>query len=325
MAYLEFEKPIVELEDRIRELKLYGVREQGFESELRKLEERAAALQKEIYDDLSVWQKVQLSRHPDRPYFLDYVDRLFDDVVELHGDRLYGDDPAIVAGFARLDGRTVAIVGHQKGRTTKEKVRRNFGMAHPEGYRKAIRIMELADRFRRPVLTFIDTPGAYPGVGAEERGQSEAIGRSLFVMSQLRVPVIATVIGEGGSGGALALGVANRVLMMQFATYSVITPEGCASILWRDGSRAPDAARQLKLLASNALELGVVDEVIEEPLGGAHRDPDEAARRLGDALRRRLEELSRLDGAALVEQRYRKFRAMGVVQVAAKGRASEES
>ncbi|UJR80061.1 acetyl-CoA carboxylase carboxyltransferase subunit alpha [Sandaracinus amylolyticus] len=313
MAHLDFEKPIVELEDRIRELKLYGVREQGFESELRKLEERVTTLQKEIYDELSVWQKVQLSRHPDRPYFLDYLERLFDDVVELHGDRAYSDDSAIVSGFARLDGKSVAVIGHQKGRTTKEKLRRNFGMAHPEGYRKAMRIMEMADRFRRPVLTFIDTPGAYPGIGAEERGQSEAIGQSLLVMSRLRVPVIATVIGEGGSGGALALGVANRVLMMQFATYSVITPEGCASILWRDGTRAPEAAVQLKLLAGNARELGVVDEVVSEPTGGAHRDPDDAARRLGASLRRHLAELGAMDGNALVEQRYRKFRTMGVI------------
>ncbi|MDQ3034877.1 MAG: acetyl-CoA carboxylase carboxyltransferase subunit alpha [Myxococcota bacterium] len=317
MAHLDFEKPIVELEDRIRELKLYGVREQGFESELRKLEERVTTLQQEIYDQLSVWQKVQLSRHPDRPYFLDYLERLFDDFVELHGDRAFSDDPAIVSGFARLDGRTVAVIGHQKGRTTKEKLLRNFGMAHPEGYRKAMRIMELADRYRRPVLTFIDTPGAYPGIGAEERGQSEAIGQSLLVMSRLRVPVIATVIGEGGSGGALALGVANRVLMLQFATYSVITPEGCASILWRDGSRAAEAALQLKLLANNALELGIVDAVVPEPVGGAHRDPDDAARRLGEALRKHLGELSTVGASsadALVDQRYAKFRAMGVIE-----------
>jgi acetyl-CoA carboxylase carboxyl transferase subunit alpha len=320
MAHLDFEKPIVELEDRIRELKLYGVREQGFESELRKLEERVGALQKEIYDELSVWQKVQLSRHPDRPYFLDYLERLFDDFVELHGDRAYSDDAAIVSGFARLDGKTVAVIGHQKGRTTKEKLRRNFGMAHPEGYRKAMRVMELADRFRRPVLTFIDTPGAYPGIGAEERGQSEAIGQSLLVMSRLRVPVIATVIGEGGSGGALALGVANRVLMQEFATYSVITPEGCASILWRDGSRAPEAASQLKLLASNAVELGIVDGVVDEPIGGAHRDPDDAARRLGAALRSHLAELGSIGGDALVDMRYRKFRAMGVMGTVAPAR-----
>lgn len=314
MAHLDFEKPLVELEGRIRELKVYGVRESGFEGELRRLEDRVEHLQQEIYGQLTVWQKVQLSRHPDRPYFLDYVERIFDDVLELHGDRLYSDDPAVVAGFARLDGRTVAIIGHQKGRTTREKVRRNFGMAHPEGYRKAMRVMELARRFRRPVLTFIDTPGAYPGIGAEERGQSEAIGASLAVMSALEVPVIASVLGEGGSGGALALGVANRVLMLEFATYSVITPEGCASILWRDGSRAADAAQQLKLLAPDVLSVGVVDEVVSEPRGGSHRDPDEAARKLGEAVRRHLAELSAVPGDELVRQRYAKFRAMGVMQ-----------
>lgn len=316
MAHLEFEKPLVELEDRIRELKVYGVRDAGFEGELRRLEERVEHLQREIYGQLTVWQKVQLSRHPDRPYFLDYIERMFDDVLELHGDRAFADDPALIAGFARLDGRTVAIVGHQKGRTTKEKVRRNFGMAHPEGYRKAMRVMELANRFRRPVLTFIDTPGAYPGIGAEERGQSEAIGASLALMSGLEVPVVASVIGEGGSGGALALGVANRVLMLEFATYSVITPEGCASILWRDGARAPDAAEQLKLLATDVLELGVVDEVVTEPRGGSHRDPDDAARRLGDAIRRHLGELAELGGAELARQRYAKFRAIGVTRQA---------
>jgi acetyl-CoA carboxylase carboxyl transferase subunit alpha len=314
VAHLEFEKPLVELEERIRELRVYGVRDAGFDGELRRLEERVEHLSREIYDQLTVWQKVQLSRHPDRPYFLDYVERIFDDVLELHGDRSFADDPAIIAGLARLDGRTVAIVGHQKGRTTKEKVRRNFGMAHPEGYRKAMRIMRLAARFSRPILTFIDTPGAYPGIGAEERGQAEAIGASLALMSGLPVPILASVIGEGGSGGALALGVANRVLMLEFATYSVITPEGCASILWRDGARAADAAQQLKLLAANVRELGVVDDVVHEPRGGAHRDPDEAARRLGAAIRRHLSELESTAGEALVEQRYAKFRAMGVVR-----------
>jgi acetyl-CoA carboxylase carboxyl transferase subunit alpha len=316
VAHLEFEKPLVELEDRIRELKVYGVRDTGFEGELRRLEERVEHLQREIYDQLTVWQKVQLSRHPDRPYFLDYIERMFDDVLELHGDRAFADDASLIAGFARLDGRTVAIVGHQKGRTTKEKVRRNFGMAHPEGYRKAMRVMALANRFRRPVLTFIDTPGAYPGIGAEERGQSEAIGASLALMSGLEVPVVASVIGEGGSGGALALGVANRVLMLEFATYSVITPEGCASILWRDGARAPDAAQQLKLLATDVLELGVVDEVVTEPRVGSHRDPDVAARRLGDAIRKHLGELEGLSGAELARQRYAKFRAIGVTRAA---------
>ncbi|MCB9591739.1 MAG: acetyl-CoA carboxylase carboxyltransferase subunit alpha [Sandaracinaceae bacterium] len=312
MAHLEFEKPLVELEERIRELKVYGVRDAGLDGELERLVTQIESLQREVYDQLTVWQKVQLSRHPDRPYFMEYVDRIFDDVIELHGDRAFADDAAIVAGFARLDGDTVAIIGHQKGRTTKEKVRRNFGMAHPEGYRKAMRVMKLAARFGRPILTFIDTPGAYPGVGAEERGQSEAIGASLACMAGLGVPVIACVIGEGGSGGALALGVANTVLMLEFATYSVITPEGCASILWRDGALAPRAAEQLKLLASDALRLGIVDGVVEEPRGGAHRDPDEAATRLREALVRALGDLKGQSPQELIDGRYAKFRAMGV-------------
>ena len=312
MAHLEFEKPLVELEARIRELKGIGEGDRGFEGELSRLEDRVEHLSREIYDQLTVWQKVQLSRHPDRPYFLDYVERVFDDVLELHGDRSFADDAAIISGFAKFEGRSVAIIGHQKGRTTKEKVRRNFGMAHPEGYRKAMRIMELASRFGRPILTFIDTPGAYPGIGAEERGQSEAIGASLALMSRLRVPVIATVLGEGGSGGALALGVANRVLMLEFATYSVITPEGCASILWRDGARAPDAAEQLKMLAGDAARLGIVDEVLSEPRGGAHRDADEAAEQLAEALSRHLAALEQQSPEELVEGRYQKFRAIGV-------------
>ncbi len=313
MAHLEFEKPLVELEERIQELKVYGVRDAGLDGELERLGDQIHTLQKEIYEQLTVWQKVQLSRHPDRPYFLDYVERIFDDVMELHGDRAFQDDAAIVAGFARLDGQTVAIIGHQKGRTTKEKVRRNFGMAHPEGYRKAMRIMKLAERYGRPVLTFIDTPGAYPGIGAEERGQSEAIGASLALMSGLRVPIIATVIGEGGSGGALALGVANRVLMLAFATYSVITPEGCASILWRDGAQAPKAAEQLKMLATDALRLGIVDVLVDEPRGGAHRDPDEAADAVRGSLIRVLGELREMSPRALIDDRYAKFRQIGVV------------
>jgi acetyl-CoA carboxylase carboxyl transferase subunit alpha len=314
VAHLEFEKPLVDLEARIAKLRQATAAGDGLEGELTQLEERVARLQRDIYDQLTVWQKVQLSRHPDRPYFGDYLERIFDDFIELHGDRSFADDPAIVAGFARLDGQTVAVIGQQKGRSTREKVRRNFAMANPEGYRKAMRVMELADRFRRPVLTFIDTPGAYPGIGAEERGQSEAIGRSLLTMSRLRVPVIATVLGEGGSGGALALGVGNRVLMFEYATYSVISPEGCASILWRDGAKAPEAAKQLKLLAGDVHRLGVVDAVVTEPLGGAHRDPDEAARRLGSAIRGYLASLGELSEDALVDDRYRKFRAIGVVE-----------
>ncbi len=311
MAHLEFEKPLVELEARIRELKTASQGVEGIDAEIAELEARAERLQRELYEDLGVWEKVQLSRHPDRPYFLDYLEAIFEDFVELHGDRSFADDPAIVAGFATFEGRSVAVIGHQKGRTTKEKLKRNFGMAHPEGYRKACRLMELADRFSRPVLTFIDTPGAYPGLGAEERGQSEAIGHSLLVMARLRVPVIATVIGEGGSGGALALGVANRVLMLQYSTYSVITPEGCASILWRDGTMGPAAAEQLRMLASNAKDLGVVDDVIEEPVGGAHRDRSLAARNLADRLRVHLAELEAMSAEQRVEDRYAKFRAMG--------------
>lgn len=311
MANLEFEKPLAELEQRIADLKSALGEPAGDDPQIQELEARAEVLREELTEGLTIWQKVQLSRHPDRPYFLDYLHAIFDDFVELHGDRVFGDDPAIVSGFARLEGRSVAVIGHQKGRTTKQKVQRNFAMAHPEGYRKAMRIMELADRFDRPVLTFIDTPGAYPGLGAEERGQSEAIGRSLLVMSELKVPVIATVIGEGGSGGALALGVANRVLMLQFSTYSVITPEGCASILWRDGARGPDAAEQLKLLAANARTLGIVDELIEEPIGGAHRDLDMTATRIREALSRHLGELDALGPEGRVADRYAKFRAMG--------------
>jgi acetyl-CoA carboxylase carboxyl transferase subunit alpha len=311
MAALEFEKPLVDLEERIREMKSVSGGDAGVDEELSRLEARAKQLTRDIYQDLSVWQKVQLSRHPDRPYFRDYRERLFDDFVELHGDRSFRDDPAIVGGLATFEGKSVAIIGQQKGRTTKAKVHHNFGMAHPEGYRKACRIMELASRFGRPIFTFIDTPGAYPGLGAEERGQAEAIGQALLTMSRLQVPVIAVVIGEGGSGGALGLGVANRVAMQEYATYSVITPEGCASILWRDGAKAPDAAAQLRLLANDAYELGVIDTVIEEPHGGAHRDYDEAASIVRKTLSAHLAELAKLGPEELVQDRYDKFRRMG--------------
>jgi acetyl-CoA carboxylase carboxyl transferase subunit alpha len=313
MTHFDFEKPLVELESRIRALREALAGQETSDEHIAELEVRAERLQREIYGHLEPWQKVQLSRHPARPYFLDYAESLFEDFVELHGDRAYRDDAAIVAGFARFRGRPVAVVGHQKGRGTREKVARNFGMAHPEGYRKAMRVMQLASRFGRPIFTFIDTPGAYPGIGAEERGQSEAIGRSLLEMAALEVPVIATVLGEGGSGGALALGVANRVLMFEFSTYSVITPEGCASILWRDGGMAPEAAEQLKLLSPDARRLNIVDEIIEEPLGGAHRDPSFATRTLGEALERHLGELSVMTRDALLADRHRKFRAMGEI------------
>ena len=315
MAHLDFEAPLVELEERIaalRELTENGAPEaEEIEAQIRSLEEQAEDLQRELYADLDVWKKVQLSRHPDRPYVLDYIGMLFEDFVELHGDRAFRDDPAIISGFARFDDDIVAIVGHQKGRTAKDKALRNFGMAHPEGYRKAIRVMKLAEQAGRPIFTFIDTPGAYPGLGAEERGQAEAIGHSIDVMSQLRVPIISTVLGEGGSGGALAIGVANRVLMLEYATYSVITPEGCASILWRDGARAPDAAEQLKLLARDAKQLAIIDEVVAEPASGAHRRPRVAAAALREALRANLSELEGLSGDELVAQRYQRFRALG--------------
>lgn len=315
MAHLDFEAPLVELEERIAALQVLteeGAPEaEAIDAEIQTLRKQAEGLQRKLYEDLDVWKKVQLSRHPDRPYLLDYVPHLFTDFVELHGDRLFGDDPAIVAGFARFGDDVVAVVGHQKGRTAKDKAHRNFGMAHPEGYRKAIRVMKLAEQASRPIFTFVDTPGAYPGLGAEERGQAEAIGHTIATMSRLRVPVIATVLGEGGSGGALAIAVANKVLMFEYATYSVITPEGCASILWRDAAKADQAATQLRLLARDAERLGVIDEVVVEPPLGAHRRPTVAAASLRESLTRALGGLRDLSPDALIEQRYQRFRALG--------------
>ncbi len=309
---LEFERPLLELEKKIQELKrLSSKGKADFSSEIAKLEKKARKLQAEIFSDLSRWQIVQLSRHSARPYFLDYVERLFTDFAELAGDRAFGEDPSIVGGFARLDGEPVMILGHQKGRNTKENMERNFGMPRPEGYRKARRLMQLAERFRRPVLTFVDTPGAYPGIGAEERGQAEAIAENLELMSSLTVPIVSTVTGEGGSGGALAIGVGNRVLMMANSIYSVISPEACSSILYRDPGKAEKAADSLKLTAKDLLGMGVVDEVIAEPLGGAHRDPAAAATNVGTAIRKHLAALRQMSAAALVEDRYRKFRALG--------------
>jgi acetyl-CoA carboxylase carboxyl transferase subunit alpha len=308
---LSFERPYVDLVDKVRELRGLATADARFEPELLRLEEKASRLAREIFADLTPMQKVQLSRHAARPYTHDYLRRLVPDFVELKGDRRFADDPAIVAGLGTFAGRSVAVVGHQKGRGTKENMLRNFGMPHPEGYRKAIRMYELADRFGLPVLTFIDTPGAYPGIGAEERGQSEAIGAALAAMARATVPIVATVIGEGGSGGALALGVANRVLILEFGCYSVISPEGCAAILWKDGSRAEEAANQLKITAPDLVRLGVVDRIIEEPAGGAHQDHDDAAARLGAALEAELSALAQLSPAALREQRYARFRALG--------------
>ena len=308
---LPFEKPVVDLVDKVRELRALAASDSRFEPELARLEEKTSRLARELFAELSPMQKVQISRHANRPYTADYARRLFTDWVELKGDRRFGEDAAILAGMASFHGRSVVVVGHQKGRGTKENMKRFFGMPHPEGYRKAIRMYELADKFGLPVLTFIDTPGAYPGIGAEERGQSEAIGASIAAMARLRVPIIASIIGEGGSGGALALGVANRVLVLEFGCYSVISPEGCAAILWKDGSRADEAATQLKITAPDLLRLGIVDGVIEEPAGGAHQDHDDAAGRLDRALLAHLTELEALSPDELVDDRYRRFRKLG--------------
>src|SRR5580692_6084217 len=301
---LEFERPIIDLEKKISDLR-------NFSTETRRLEQKARKLQKEVFADLSAQQKVQLARHPARPYMMDYVALLMDDFVELHGDRGFRDDPAIVGGMATFDEWEVLVLGHQKGRNTKENMHRNFGMARPEGYRKATRLMRLAARFRRPIICFIDTPGAYPGLGAEERGQAEAIAKALQVMASLDCPTISVVIGEGGSGGALALGVTDRILMLEYAIYSVISPEGCASILWRDPAKLSEAATQLKLTAPDLLELGVCDEVIVESAGGAHRNAAMTAAKLRVALKKHLKELVQLPADQLVEQRYQKFRKMG--------------
>jgi acetyl-CoA carboxylase carboxyl transferase subunit alpha len=308
---LPFEKPVADLVEKVKALRALAASDQRFEPELLRLEEKTSRLAREIFADLSPMQKVQLSRHANRPYTLDYIKRLFTDWDELKGDRRFAEDPAIVSGLARYHGRSVVVVGHQKGRGTKENMKRNFGMPHPEGYRKAIRMYELADKFGLPILTFIDTPGAYPGIGAEERGQSEAIGAALAAMARVGVPIVATIIGEGGSGGALALGVANRVLVLEFGCYSVITPEGCAAILWKDGSRADEAAAQLRITAPDLLQLGVVDEIVDEPTGGAHQDHDEAASRLDRVLFTNLSALDGLSREELVDDRYRRFRRLG--------------
>src|SRR5215468_299558 len=306
---LPFEKPVVDLVDRVRQLRELAASDAKFEPELQRLEEKAGRLVREIFADLSPMQKVMISRHPNRPYTLDYAQRLFTDWVELHGDRRFADDASIVAGLARFQGRSVVVVGHQKGRGTKENLARNFGMPRPEGYRKAIRMYEMADRFRLPILTFIDTPGAYPGIDAEERGQSEAIGAALGAMAKLSVPVVATIIGEGGSGGALALGVANRVLVLEFGCYSVISPEGCAAILWKDAARADEAAAQMKITAPDLLQLGVVDAIVQEPVGGAHQDHDDAVARLDRALWETVTGLDCLSRDEIVEDWYRRFRS----------------
>ena len=312
LNFLEFERPIAELEAKIEELRYVSDdAEVSISEELTRLQAKSRQLTEQIFRNLTPWQVSQLARHPHRPYARDYIDAIFTDFEELHGDRAYADDAAIIGGLARLDGQPVMVVGEQKGRDTRQKVARNFGMPRPEGYRKAKRLFEMAERFSLPVFTFIDTPGAYPGVGAEERGQSEAIAHNLFLLSQLRTPVICTVIGEGGSGGALAIGVGDRLLMLEYSTYSVISPEGCASILWKSADKAAEAADAMGITATRLNELGLVDELIEEPLGGAHRDWAETARRLGEALRRHHAEVAALDGDAMCSQRYERLMALG--------------
>ncbi len=309
---LDFEKPLAELEQQIEDLQRLGRdRQIDVDGELQGLQTKLDALRSEIYRNLTPMQRVQLARHPRRPYTLDYLSSIFTDFIELHGDRLYRDDPAIVGGWARLGGTSVMVIGHQKGRDTRENLKRNFGMAHPEGYRKALRMMKLAARFGAPVITLIDTAGAYPGLGAEERGQSEALARNILEMSALPTAAVAVVIGEGGSGGALALGVADRVLMMENSVYSVITPEGCAAILWKDANQRERAADALKITAEDLLQLKVIDEVIAEPVGGAHVDPDAAGEALRDSLIRHVTELRKIRPEKLVRRRAEKFAAMG--------------
>ncbi len=311
--YLDFEQPIADLDSKIDELKHLST-ESGINiaEEVARLQTKSKSLTEKIFSDLSTWQKAQLARHPKRPYTLDYVARLIDGFDELHGDRLFGDDQALVGGLGEFRGRPVVVIGHEKGRNVKEKVARNFGMPRPEGYRKGQRLMQLAERFSMPVLTFIDTPGAYPGIDAEERGQSEAIARSLAVMSRLKTPIVTSVIGEGGSGGALAVGVCDRLLMLEYATYSVISPEGCASILWKSAAHAPEAAEAMGITADRLFSLGLVDQLVREPLGGTHRDPDQVAKTLGDAIEAQLDALSGLDPDALLAGRYEKLMSFGV-------------
>jgi len=312
LNFLDFEQPIAELEAKIEELRYVGDdAEININEEIGRLQAKSKSLTESIFSNLNAWQVSQLARHPQRPYALDYIGKIFTDFEELHGDRAYADDPAIVGGIARLESKPVMVIGQQKGRDTKEKIRRNFGMPRPEGYRKAQRLMELAERFRMPILTFIDTPGAYPGIGAEERGQSEAIARNLFVMAGLRTPIVCTVIGEGGSGGALAIGVGDRMLMLEYSIYSVISPEGCASILWKSAEKASDAAEALGVTSGRLKELGLIDGIIDEPLGGAHRDPDTMAERIKATLLEQVEQLKRLPLEQLVAARYQRLMSYG--------------
>jgi acetyl-CoA carboxylase carboxyl transferase subunit alpha len=320
LQYLDFEKPIIDLEGRLEQLRrIDDGTDKNLREEVARLEKKIGKIRKEIFSNLTRWQITQLARHPNRPYMLDYVNHCFKNFLEIHGDRAFRDDPPVICGFAELEGERVVIIGQQKGRNTTEKIRRNFGMANPEGYRKALRVMKLAEKFRLPVITFIDTPGAFPGLGAEERGQSEAIARNLLEMARLETPIVVAVIGEGGSGGALALGVGDEILMMEYAIYSVISPEGCASILWRDTARAETAAEMMKITAPDLKKFGVVDRIVQEPLGGAHRDHKEAADALKVALVETLSGLRDLSKRQLLDRRYAKFRDIGLIKRKAGG------
>ena len=311
--FLNFEQPIADLQAKIEELRLVGNDNSlNIGDEIARLQDKSQALTESIFSNLTSWQIAQLARHPKRPYTLDYVEHLFSEFDELHGDRHFSDDAALVGGVARLDDKPVMVIGHQKGRDVREKVRRNFGMPRPEGYRKACRLMEMAERFKMPILTFIDTPGAYPGIDAEERGQSEAIAWNLRVMARLKTPIIATVVGEGGSGGALAIGVCDNLNMLQYSTYAVISPEGCASILWRTAEKAPEAAEAMGITAERLRDLGIVDEVIKEPLGGAHRNPAAMAHSLRASLTAQLDKLQAMDTEALLKRRYERLMSYGI-------------
>ncbi|MDD5618309.1 MAG: acetyl-CoA carboxylase carboxyltransferase subunit alpha [Candidatus Omnitrophica bacterium] len=318
MNGLDFEKPITELEEKIEELREFQnkhsdqQRKINLSTEIKKLEDKLQTLKKEIYGNLTPWQRIQIARHPRRPYTLDYIDMISENFIQLYGDRLFSDDKAMVCGLVTVAGQKFMVIGHQKGRDTQENIYRNFGCAHPEGYRKALRFMQLAEKFDLPILIFIDTPGAYPGIGAEERGQAQAIALNLREMTEIKAPIIIYVIGEGGSGGALGIGVGDRICVLENAYYSVISPEGCAAILWKSSSKASEAAEALKLTAPDLLRLGIIDEEVKEPLGGAHRDPQEAAKNIKDSVKKNLDELSKLSKDELIKKRYEKFRRIGI-------------
>ncbi|MBU0503034.1 MAG: acetyl-CoA carboxylase carboxyltransferase subunit alpha [Candidatus Omnitrophota bacterium] len=313
MNELDFEKPIIELEKKIKELRSFiSDKKIDLSSEAKRLEDKLGHLRKDIYTNLTPWQKVQIARHPKRPYTSDYIGACMTGFIEIHGDRSFADDKAIIGGFAHIDKQKIMVIGHQKGRDTKENIKRSFGCAHPEGYRKALRFMQMAEKFKLPIVIFIDTPGAYPGIGAEERGQAQAIALNLREMTGIATPIVATVIGEGGSGGALGIGIADKVCVLENAYYSVISPEGCAAILWKDSARAPNAASVLKLTGEDLIKLGIIDEIIPEPLGGAHHDPQRMAQTLKESIIKNLKELDKLNKDELLKLRYKKFRGMGI-------------